>query len=209
MYLYTEQTNKVPEKCDSQWVTNKKKYVWAFFLVCLFEEFFKIYKESPWRLGLFSDWYFYEKQVSFFSWMHCIQRVKHSKFNGYLIGLFIHWLVHSFITSFISYTVVLVVQALRSPFCAYALPVHNCIVFNGLNSLLMLRPKVQRVFDRSVIHSFSSLSFIDSCSRLVINGSWVRIPLGVYALRQGILSTIIVSLDPGVVNGYPARIYSF
>ena len=31
---------------------------------------------------------------------------------------------------------------------------------------------------------------------------WVRIPLGAYALRQGILSTI-VSLDPGVVNGYP------
>ena len=28
-----------------------------------------------------------------------------------------------------------------------------------------------------------------------------------YALRQGILSTII-SLDPGVVNGYPAGIYS-
>ena len=46
-----------------------------------------------------------------------------------------------------------------------------------------------------------------SCSRLVIRGPWVRIPLGAYALRQGILSTI-VSLDPGVVNGYPARIYS-
>ena len=46
-----------------------------------------------------------------------------------------------------------------------------------------------------------------SCSRLVISGSWVRIPLGAYALRQGILSTI-VSLDPGVVNGYPAGIYS-
>ena len=28
-----------------------------------------------------------------------------------------------------------------------------------------------------------------------------------YALRQGILSTI-VSLDPGVVNGYPAGMYS-
>ena len=47
-----------------------------------------------------------------------------------------------------------------------------------------------------------------SCSRLVTRGSWVRIPLGAYALRQGILSTI-VSLDPGVVNGYPAGIYSF
>ena len=47
-----------------------------------------------------------------------------------------------------------------------------------------------------------------SCSRLVIRGSWVRIPLGAYALRQGILSTI-VSRDPGVVNGYPAGIYSF
>ena len=46
-----------------------------------------------------------------------------------------------------------------------------------------------------------------SCSRLVIRGSWVRIPLGAYALRQGILSTI-VSLDPGVVNGYPAGINS-
>ena len=46
-----------------------------------------------------------------------------------------------------------------------------------------------------------------SCSRLVIRGSWVRIPLGAYALTQGILSTII-SLDPGVVNGYPAGIYS-
>ena len=38
-----------------------------------------------------------------------------------------------------------------------------------------------------------------SCSRLAIRGSWVLIPLGAYALRQGILSTI-VSLDPGVVN---------
>ena len=32
-----------------------------------------------------------------------------------------------------------------------------------------------------------------SCSRLVISGSWVRIPLGAYALRQGILSTICLS----------------
>ena len=47
----------------------------------------------------------------------------------------------------------------------------------------------------------------DSCSLLVIRGSWVRIPLGAYALRQGILSTIVL-LDPGVVNGYPAGIYS-
>ena len=46
------------------------------------------------------------------------------------------------------------------------------------------------------------------CSWLVIRGSWVRIPLGAYALRQGILS-IIVFLDPGVVNGYLAGIYSF
>ena len=46
-----------------------------------------------------------------------------------------------------------------------------------------------------------------SCSQLVIRGSWVRIPLSAYALRQGILSTL-VSLDPGVVNGYPAGIYS-
>ena len=46
-----------------------------------------------------------------------------------------------------------------------------------------------------------------SCYRLVIRGSWVRIPLGAYAPRQGILSTI-VSLDPGVVNGYPAGISS-
>ena len=47
-----------------------------------------------------------------------------------------------------------------------------------------------------------------SRSRLAIRRSVVRIPLGAYALRQGILSTI-VSLDPGVVNGYPAGIYSF
>ena len=40
-----------------------------------------------------------------------------------------------------------------------------------------------------------------------VGGSWVRILLGAYALRQGILSTI-VSLDPGVVNGYPAGNYS-
>ena len=39
------------------------------------------------------------------------------------------------------------------------------------------------------------------CLRLVIRGSWVRILLGAYAPRQGILSSI-VSLDPGVVNGY-------
>ena len=46
-----------------------------------------------------------------------------------------------------------------------------------------------------------------SCSLLVIRGSWVRIPLGAYAPRQGSLSTV-VSLDPSVVNGYPAGIYS-
>ena len=45
------------------------------------------------------------------------------------------------------------------------------------------------------------------CSLLVIRGSWVRIPLGAYAPRQGSLSTV-VSLDPRVVNGYPAGIYS-
>ena len=43
-----------------------------------------------------------------------------------------------------------------------------------------------------------------SRSRLAIRRSGVRIPLGAYALRQGILSTI-VSLDPGVVNGLPSR----
>ena len=47
-----------------------------------------------------------------------------------------------------------------------------------------------------------------SRSRLSSQRVGVRIPLGAYALRQGILSTI-VSLDPGVVNGYPAGIYSF
>ena len=54
-----------------------------------------------------------------------------------------------------------------------------------------------------------------SCSWLVIRGSWVWIPPpppppppGVYALRQGILSTN-VSLDPGVVLKWvPSRIYS-
>ena len=43
-----------------------------------------------------------------------------------------------------------------------------------------------------------------SRSRLSSQRVRVRIPLGAYALRQGILSTI-VSLDPGVVNGYPAE----
>ena len=38
-------------------------------------------------------------------------------------------------------------------------------------------------------------------SRLAIRRSGVRIPLCAYALRQGILSTI-VSLIPVVVNGY-------
>ena len=54
----------------------------------------------------------------------------------------------------------------------------------------------------------SKLWCIGSYSRLVIRGSWVRIPLGAHAPRQGISSTV-VSLDPGVVNGYPAGIYSF
>ena len=45
------------------------------------------------------------------------------------------------------------------------------------------------------------------CSWLVIWGSWVQIPLGAYALRQGIWSTI-VSLNPNVVNGYLAGMYS-
>ena len=40
-----------------------------------------------------------------------------------------------------------------------------------------------------------------SCSRLVIGGSVVRSQPSAYAPRQGILSTI-VSLDPGVLNGY-------
>ena len=46
-----------------------------------------------------------------------------------------------------------------------------------------------------------------SCSRLVFRELWVRIPLGAYALRQGILSTL-VSLDSGVVDGYPVGICS-
>ena len=41
----------------------------------------------------------------------------------------------------------------------------------------------------------------------LIRGSRVQIPLSAHFPRQGILSTI-VSLDPGVVNGYPAGIYS-
>ena len=45
-------------------------------------------------------------------------------------------------------------------------------------------------------------------TRLVIRESWVRIPLGTYALGQGILP-IVVSLDSGVENGYPAGIHSF
>ena len=53
-----------------------------------------------------------------------------------------------------------------------------------------------------------ALWYSGSCSRLAIRRSGVRIPLGAYALRQGVLFTI-VSLDPGVVNGYPAGIYSF
>ena len=59
----------------------------------------------------------------------------------------------------------------------------------------------------TVVYIVGALWCSGSCSRLVIRGSWVRIPLGAYALRQGILSTI-VSLDPGVVNGYSAGIYS-
>ena len=43
---------------------------------------------------------------------------------------------------------------------------------------------------------------------MLISGRGFESSLGAYALRQGILSTI-VSLDPGVVNGYPAGIYSF
>ena len=40
-----------------------------------------------------------------------------------------------------------------------------------------------------------------SHSWLVIRGLVVRVPPGAYAPRQGILLTV-VSLDPGVVNGY-------
>ena len=54
--------------------------------------------------------------------------------------------------------------------------------------------------------SVGSLWCSGSCSRLVIRGSWVRMPLDAYAPRQGILSTN-VSLIPGVVNGYPAGIF--
>ena len=62
----------------------------------------------------------------------------------------------------------------------------------------------------SIHHTYipTTLWCSGSHSRLAIRKSGVRIPLGAYALRQGILSTI-VSLDPGVVNGYPAGIYSF
>ena len=59
----------------------------------------------------------------------------------------------------------------------------------------------------SCINVLGALWCSGSCSRLVIRGTWVWIPLSTYALIQGILSTI-VSLDPGVVNGYPAGIYS-
>ena len=51
------------------------------------------------------------------------------------------------------------------------------------------------------ISSVEALWCSGSDSGLTIRGSVVRIPLGAYALRQGILS-IIVSLDPGEVNGY-------
>ena len=57
-------------------------------------------------------------------------------------------------------------------------------------------------------HAVGALWCSGSRTRLAIRRSGVRIPLGAYALRQGILSTI-VSLDPGVVNGYPAGIYFF
>ena len=53
---------------------------------------------------------------------------------------------------------------------------------------------------RSLYNIVRELWCSGSCSRLVIPGSWVQIPLGMYALRQGILSTI-VSHDPGVVSG--------
>ena len=45
-----------------------------------------------------------------------------------------------------------------------------------------------------------------SCSRLVISGSMVRSQPSAYTPRQGILSTI-VSLNPGVLNGYLAGFF--
>ena len=41
-----------------------------------------------------------------------------------------------------------------------------------------------------------------SCSRLVINGSWVGVPLGAYALRQGILSTIVSTFGTSEKNRF-------
>ena len=45
-----------------------------------------------------------------------------------------------------------------------------------------------------------------SCSHLVISGSMVRSQPSAYTPRQGILSTI-VSLNPGVLNGYLAGFF--
>ena len=55
--------------------------------------------------------------------------------------------------------------------------------------------------------SWCSWSVLSTCNQRVM-ALLVQITLGAYAPRQGILSTI-VSLDPGVVNGYPAGISSF
>ena len=53
---------------------------------------------------------------------------------------------------------------------------------------------------------FSLLWRTGSCSRLVISGSMVRSQPSAYTPRQGILSTI-VSLNPGVLNGYLAGFF--
>ena len=65
--------------------------------------------------------------------------------------------------------------------------------------------------DQNELHDYmagGTMVYSGSCSQLVIRGVLVQIPFDAYAHRQGIVPTS-VSLDPGVVNGYTAGIYSF
>ena len=74
-----------------------------------------------------------------------------------------------------------------------------------VNELMMSLPHL--AFPTYIVHVsnfMGALRYSGSCSRVAIRGSWVRIPLSVYALTQGILSTI-VSLVQGVGKWVPGR----
>ena len=79
---------------------------------------------------------------------------------------------------------------------------------SGMESQLFLSLSKEFLQNTTFLEIEGALWCSGSCFRLVIRRLWVWIPLGAYDPRQGVLSTI-VSLDPGVVNGYPAGIYSF